>query len=92
MLFTAGDKKPRCEPVSQCWSPYGKVYCGCKGGQLLVVDAESSRVTVLNNPEVQQPTDRTQSLSVLRRNTKESIPEKSEGKLWFLLIVCVRLG
>jgi hypothetical protein len=37
-------------PKSHCWTPNGSIYCGCQGGELFLVDADSGAATVLLSP------------------------------------------
>lgn len=77
--FIVGEKKERCQPVSHCWTPDSKLYCGCKGGQVICVDTETNRVTIVLNPSVQESErNRTETLSLLRKTTMESIAEIEE--------------
>lgn len=79
--YEPGEKKERCEPVNHCWTPDSKLYCGCKGGQVICIDTENNQVTMVLNPNakgLQQ--DRTDTQSLLRKTTMESIAEMVEGK------------
>ena len=74
-----GEKKERCQPISHCWTADSKLYCGCEGGQVLCVDTETNRVTIMLNPKAQESQrDRTDTLSLLRKTTMESIVETEE--------------
>lgn len=74
-----GEQKERCQPVNQCWTPDGKLYCGCKGGQVICIDAETNQVTMVLNPSDQESgRNRTETLSVFRKATMESIAEVEE--------------
>ena len=88
-LSITGEKKERCQPVSHCWTPDSKLYCGCKGGQVISVDTETSRVTIVLNPSVQESErNRTETLSLLRKTTMESIAEEVQGDLFIVLCCC----
>lgn len=77
--YEPGEKKERCEPISHCWTADSKLYCGCKGGQVICVDTETNRVTIVLNPSAQESQrDRTETLSLLRKTTMESIVETEE--------------
>lgn len=81
-VSTVGEQKERCQPVSCCWTADSKVYCGCKGGQVICVDSENSQVTFVLNPKIQESGhERTETLSLIRNATMESITEdeKQEG-------------
>lgn len=85
-LSVAGEQKERCQPISHCWTPDSKLYCGCKGGQIISIDTETNRVTMVLNPSVQElQRDRTETLSLLRKTaTMESIAEiEEEQSKWF---------
>lgn len=80
--YEPGEQKERCQPVSCCWTADSKVYCGCKGGQVICVDSENSQVTFALNPKIQEAGhERTETLSLIRNATMESITEdeKQEG-------------
>ncbi|XP_015758446.1 PREDICTED: cilia- and flagella-associated protein 43-like [Acropora digitifera] len=80
--YEPGEQKERCQPVSCCWTADSKVYCGCKGGQVICVDSENSQVTFVLNPKIQESGhERTETLSLIRDATMESITEdeKQEG-------------
>lgn len=80
-FFFLGEKKERCQPVSHSWTPDSKLYCGCKGGQVISIDAETNHVTMVLNPRFQESgRDRTETLSLLRKGTMESIAEMDEVK------------
>ena len=80
-FFVLGEKKERCEPVNHCWTPDSKLYCGCKGGQVICIDTENNQVTMVLNPNVKGlQQDRTDTQSLLRKTTMESIAEMAEGK------------
>lgn len=75
----AGKKKERCQPVSHCWTADSKLYCGCKGGQVISVDTETNRVAIVLNLSAQESQrDRTETLTLLRKSTMESIVETEE--------------
>lgn len=75
----AGKKKERCQPVSHCWTADSKLYCSCKGGQVISVDTETNRVAIVLNPSAQESQrDRTETLTLLRKSTMESIVETEE--------------
>ncbi|KAJ7376946.1 Cilia- and flagella-associated protein 43 [Desmophyllum pertusum] len=78
--YEPGEQKERCQPISHCWTPDSKLYCGCKGGQIISIDTETNRVTMVLNPSVQElQRDRTETLSLLRKTaTMESIAEIEE--------------
>lgn len=79
LCSVSGEKKERCEPISHCWTADSKLYCGCKGGQVICVDTETNRVTIVLNPSAQESQrDRTETLSLLRKTTMESIVETEE--------------
>ena len=81
LCSVSGEKKERCEPVSHCWTADSKLYCGCKGGQVICVDTETNRVTIVLNPSAQESQrDRTETLSLLRKTTMESIVETEEDQ------------
>ena len=80
-FFVLGEKKERCEPVNHCWTPDSKLYCGCKGGQVICIDTENNQVTMVLNPNVKGlQQDRRDTQSLLRKATMESIAEMAEGK------------
>ncbi|EDO42783.1 predicted protein, partial [Nematostella vectensis] len=74
--FEPGEKTIRCVPVSHCWTPQGKVFCGCSGGQLLSVDTEVNMVRVIATPAPFLQKGRTETLSQLP--TMESLQEEPE--------------
>jgi len=79
LCSVAGEKKERCQPISHCWTADSKLYCGCKDGQVICVDTETNRVTIVLNPSAQESQrDRTDTLSLLRKTTMESIVETEE--------------
>ncbi|KAM7447734.1 Cilia- and flagella-associated protein 43 [Porites harrisoni] len=79
--YEPGEKKERCQPVSHSWTPDSRLYCGCKGGQVISIDAETNHVTMVLNPRFQESgQDRTETLSLLRKGTMESIAEMDEVK------------
>lgn len=81
LCFVLGEKKERCEPISHCWTADSKLYCGCKGGQVICVDTETNRVTIVLDPSAQESQrDRTETLSLLRKTTMESIVETEEER------------
>lgn len=80
-VFIVGEQKERCQPVSCCWTADSKVYCGCKGGQVICADSENSQVTVVLNPKIQESGhERTETLSLIRNATVGSITEEEEQK------------
>ena len=80
-FFVLGEKKERCEPVNHCWTPDSKLYCGCKGGQVICIDTENNQVTmVLSSSAKGLQQDRTDTQSLLRKTTMEVIAEMAEGK------------
>ena len=82
----------RCEPSSQCWTQHGKLYCGCKGGQLLGVDVDTSKVTLLFNPKVEKQRQRTKTLTLLHRATAESlVTEPIEEETAGIESVCISM-
>jgi len=77
--YEPGERKERCQPVSHCWTPDSKLFCGCKGGQIISIDTETNKVTMVLNPGVEEfGRDRTETLSLLRKATMESIAEAEE--------------
>ena len=75
----AGEQKERCQPVGYCWTPDSKVYCGCRGGQVICVDTETNLVSMVLNPSIQESgRDRTETLSLVRNATMESITEEQQ--------------
>ena len=80
-VSTVGEQQERCQPVSCCWTADSKVYCGCKGGQVICVDSENNKVTLVLNPKIQESGhERTESLSLIRNATMESITEEEKQK------------
>ncbi|PFX29198.1 cilia- and flagella-associated protein 43-like [Stylophora pistillata] len=79
--YEPGEKKERCQPVNHCWTPDSKLYCGCKGGQVICLDTENNQVTIVLNPITKGlQRDRTDTLSLLKRTTMEVIAEMAEDK------------
>ncbi|XP_068708688.1 cilia- and flagella-associated protein 43-like [Montipora foliosa] len=77
--YEPGEQKERCQPVGYCWTPDSKVYCGCRGGQVICVDTETDLVSMVLNPSIQESgRDRTETLSLVRNATMESITEEQQ--------------
>uniref|UniRef100_A0A8C5N2I0 Cilia- and flagella-associated protein 43 n=1 Tax=Leptobrachium leishanense TaxID=445787 RepID=A0A8C5N2I0_9ANUR len=45
------ERKPVVQPSCHCWSSTSDIYVGCKGGQLLVINSETLKVTILGPKE-----------------------------------------
>ncbi|XP_063303391.1 cilia- and flagella-associated protein 43 [Pelobates fuscus] len=44
-------RKPVVQPSFHCWSSTSDIYLGCKGGQLLSINSETRKVTILSQKE-----------------------------------------
>ncbi|KAM3925380.1 cilia- and flagella-associated protein 43 [Leptodactylus fuscus] len=81
-------RKPVVKPSAHCWSSTSNLYVGCKGGQLLSVNPETQKMTVLNLTET--PTDgESQRAALYEGNIKTMALHRdglyiggSDGILW----------